>query len=175
MAAMPSHSASNSRGGAIVLSVGFSDPCISTVADWLQHCRTLAAKGRYRRFFDSPQACLRASIWGSLATPSAVIERPAGRAPCFSRGEEGERAVSISPYLDAEVFDQEVTRAMGVAFEHACETLRLSDKDDPATRLLAKKVIEAASSGERDAERLYQMALENVRRPPVPVRRDDVA
>lgn len=81
----------------------------------------------------------------------------------------------ITPYLDVEVFDQELTRAMGVAFEHACETLGLSDKDDAATRLLAKKVIEAASTGERDAERLYQMALESVRRPPDPVRRDDVA
>jgi hypothetical protein len=104
-----------------------------------------------------------------------VIERTGWSCAVLFRREEGEHAVPISPYLDAEVFDQEVTRAMGVAFEQACETLGLSDRDDPATRLLAKKVIEAASSGERDAGRLYQMALESVRRPPAPVRRDDVA
>jgi len=55
---------------------------------------------------------------------------------------------------------------MHVAFERARATLGLADKHDPATRLLTEKVIEAARSGERDAARLYQMALASVRRPP---------
>lgn len=115
---------------------------------------------------------MRASIWGPWRPAIEVIERPVVRRAFI--GEEGS-AVTIGPYLDGEVFDEELTHAMGVAFERACETLRLSDKDDPATRLLAKKVIEAATSGERDAERLYQMVLDSVRRPPDPLRRDDVA
>ncbi len=81
----------------------------------------------------------------------------------------------IRSYLQGEVFDEEATGAMGLAFERACETLGLIDKSDPATRLLAEKVIEAAKTGERHADRLYEMAIESVRRSPDPLRRDDVA
>jgi hypothetical protein len=46
---------------------------------------------------------------------------------------------------------------MSVAFESVCAELGLSDKDDPATRLVASKIIEFAQSGVLDAARLRSM------------------
>jgi hypothetical protein len=58
-----------------------------------------------------------------------------------------------------ECFDPEHLLAMGVAFDHACRSLRLSDTDDPLTKLIADKIIEAAQAGERDADRLYHSVM----------------
>lgn len=41
-----------------------------------------------------------------------------------------------------------------------------------ATKLLAEKLIEVADSGERDPDRIYQMAMDSVKRSPDPPRRD---
>ena len=46
---------------------------------------------------------------------------------------------------------------MSVVFESVCAELGLSDKDDPATRLVASKIIEIAQSGGLDAARLRSM------------------
>ena len=46
---------------------------------------------------------------------------------------------------------------MSLAFETVCAELGLSDKDDPATRLVASKIIEIAQSGGLDAARLRSM------------------
>jgi hypothetical protein len=46
---------------------------------------------------------------------------------------------------------------MSLAFETVCAELGLSDKDDPATRLVASKIIEFAQSGVLDAARLRSM------------------
>jgi hypothetical protein len=69
--------------------------------------------------------------------------------------------MSIRPFLENEigVFDEVLTRAMGVAFEHACATLRLADKSDPLTELVACKIIDAAKAGERDPDKLYDEVL----------------
>jgi hypothetical protein len=52
---------------------------------------------------------------------------------------------------------REAIRNMSVAFESVCAELGLSDKDDPATRLVASKIIEFAQSGVLDAARLPSM------------------
>jgi hypothetical protein len=72
-----------------------------------------------------------------------------------------EHAITIRPFLENEigVFDEVLTRAMGVAFEHACATLRLADKSDPLTELVACKIIDAAKAGERDPDKLYDEVL----------------
>jgi hypothetical protein len=51
-------------------------------------------------------------------------------------------------------FDPEITSAMAAAYEAILIELGLSERDDAGTRLVAKRVIEFASQGERDPERL---------------------
>jgi hypothetical protein len=70
-----------------------------------------------------------------------------------------ERAVPINQGLVSEAFDPEQIRAMGAAFDHACRSLRLNDTNDPLTKLIAGKIVEAAQSGERDAIRLYDSVM----------------
>ncbi len=65
----------------------------------------------------------------------------------------------ITPFLGQASFDPEVTRAMGIAFERACQSLKLADITDPMTRLVATKIIEAARAGESDAVRLHEIVM----------------
>ena len=68
-------------------------------------------------------------------------------------------AMPISPFLGDQRFDPETVRAMGVAFERACQSLRLAEKTDPATKLVAERIITAAERGERDPDSLCAAAL----------------
>ena len=65
----------------------------------------------------------------------------------------------ITPFLKSRVFDPEIAKAMGVAFEKVCRTLGLAQTSDPATEAVAKVIIDLADAGERDPEQLYQRAL----------------
>jgi len=71
----------------------------------------------------------------------------------------------ITPYLSANVFDPETTKAMGVALERVCRDLGLSLTSDAMTESVAKVIIELAQGGESDATRLYQKALAHFRGP----------
>jgi hypothetical protein len=71
----------------------------------------------------------------------------------FRRG-DGNADSSISQRA---AFEPEAIRNMSVVFESVCAELGLSDKDDPATRLVASKIIEIAQSGVLDAARLRSM------------------
>ena len=57
----------------------------------------------------------------------------------------------------------ETKRVMGVAFQMTRAALRLADRDDPATEMVAKRIIELANAGERDADRLCELALNDLR------------
>jgi hypothetical protein len=48
---------------------------------------------------------------------------------------------------------------MAAAFDRACETLGLEPTDDPATRMVASKIIELAERGLRDEETLLEWTL----------------
>jgi len=50
-------------------------------------------------------------------------------------------------------------RVLTIAYEEALRTLRLKDRADPATEMIAKKIIELAQRGERDPARLREHAL----------------
>ena len=52
-------------------------------------------------------------------------------------------------------------KILGDAFEDALRTLRLVNRDDPATEIVAKKIIELAQRGERDPVRLRQAAVQS--------------
>ena len=62
-------------------------------------------------------------------------------------------------HMAEEAFDPEQVRAMGAAFDHACRSLRLNDTDDPLTKLIAGKIVEAAQAGERGAVSLYDSVM----------------
>jgi len=66
----------------------------------------------------------------------------------------------IRPYLAGQAFDPETIRDMSLALENVCEALGLTLRDDPATRLVAEKIIELTQRGVRDAATLRAMTLE---------------
>jgi hypothetical protein len=57
-------------------------------------------------------------------------------------------------------FDPEAVDVMVGVYEKACTALGLTGRSDPITELLAKKIIEAAQTGERDPLRILQIALD---------------
>jgi hypothetical protein len=69
----------------------------------------------------------------------------------------------MQKFLDGEAFDPETIQSMGEALTGACSALGLVDRDDPATRLVATKIIALARAGERDAKRLEGGALRALR------------
>jgi hypothetical protein len=68
-------------------------------------------------------------------------------------------AVPIRPFLAGQAFEPEIIEVMSAAFVGACETLGLKIRDDPATRLVARTIIELAQRGLRDSEILLDMTL----------------
>jgi hypothetical protein len=67
----------------------------------------------------------------------------------------------ITPFVpDAAAFDPEALRAMGVAFERACQSLGLADRSDAVTKLVAYEIIDAASKGERDSDKLFSAVMQ---------------
>lgn len=66
----------------------------------------------------------------------------------------------IHRLLEHHAFGPDEIKVLTTAFESALRTLRLVDRTDPATEIVAKKIIELAQQGERDPERLRQRAVE---------------
>lgn len=66
------------------------------------------------------------------------------------------------------VFEPEAVICMAKAYEGALVALRLSNRQDTFTEIVAKKIVEIAELGERDPSRLRDRALEEIRgmRPP---------
>ena len=67
--------------------------------------------------------------------------------------------MSIHPFLSGQAFSPETIRDMSIAFENVCEAMGLKTTEDPATTLVAQKVIELAQRGVRDVVTLYTMTL----------------
>jgi hypothetical protein len=68
--------------------------------------------------------------------------------------------MTIRPFLSGHEFDPETIQKMTDALERVCNALGLKMVDDPATRLIAKKVIEQAQRGVRDVSTLTTLTLE---------------
>ena len=71
----------------------------------------------------------------------------------------GKRAVPIRPFLDGEYFEQELIGTMSQALADACAALGLKDKDDPAVRFLAKRIVDEARAGVHDRSLLKAAAI----------------
>ncbi len=66
----------------------------------------------------------------------------------------------MTSFLAPDSFDPDVTRAMAVAFDRACESLQLADRSSALAALVAARIIATAQNGERDAVRLYEAVME---------------
>jgi hypothetical protein len=66
----------------------------------------------------------------------------------------------IRPYLANQAFEPDVILSMSSALGSVCGTLRLKMVDDPATRLVAQKIIELARRGIIDAATLTRLTLQ---------------
>ncbi len=64
--------------------------------------------------------------------------------------------MSIVPFLRDRGFDPEIVDSMSIAFDRVCDMMGLTTKRDPATELVARKVIEYAQRGIRDAVMLVE-------------------
>jgi hypothetical protein len=69
----------------------------------------------------------------------------------------------IRPFLAGQAFEPDVIREMSLALETVCAKLNLTLSDDRATRFVASKIIELAQRGVRDAPRLIDMALKELK------------
>ena len=61
-----------------------------------------------------------------------------------------------------------MTATLGHVFEDVLKELRLVNRQDPVTDLIAEKLIELANEGERDPGRLKQLTLDAIRNRPAP-------
>jgi hypothetical protein len=56
-------------------------------------------------------------------------------------------------------FDDETMRAMGEAFDHACDALGNLGEGVTVREIIARRIVEAATIGERNPTGLYRQAL----------------
>jgi hypothetical protein len=63
-------------------------------------------------------------------------------------------SVPIASSVKEKVFDPDRLAAMSAVFVEVCGRLALRDKADPATRFVAQKIIELASTGDCDEKTL---------------------
>ena len=68
----------------------------------------------------------------------------------------------MTPFLAHQAFDPEAIKTMSAAFVAACNALHLKVVDDPATRVVAEKVINLAQRGIRDLDVLRTMTLKEL-------------
>jgi CRP-like cAMP-binding protein len=68
----------------------------------------------------------------------------------------------IYPLFQKQAFGPELIAAMGAALDDTLRGLKLSNRDDPLTTIVAKKIIEIAQTGERDPQRIRERVLQSM-------------
>ena len=74
-----------------------------------------------------------------------------------------ELPISVPNEYGQEVFGPDTIAALATALEDALHRLRLTDRNDPAVTMVAKRIIELARQGERDPSRLRDQAIQSFR------------
>jgi hypothetical protein len=76
----------------------------------------------------------------------------------------GRRLKSMAIYrlLRHTAFDPEMIACMTEAYEGALRVLRLANREDPLTEIIAKKIVELAQLGELDPVRLRTRTLDEL-------------
>jgi hypothetical protein len=70
--------------------------------------------------------------------------------------------VPINDLAKQHAFTPDEIKLLVTAFEEALRKLQLKDRSDPATLLVAKRIIELAKQGERDPIRLRDGAVAGI-------------
>jgi hypothetical protein len=70
--------------------------------------------------------------------------------------------MAIYRLLRDAVFAPDVATAIVTAFEDTLRELKLTDRDDPITELIARLIIDCAKGGERDPVKLRDCAMEGL-------------
>jgi hypothetical protein len=65
----------------------------------------------------------------------------------------------IRRFLDGHAFDPDTIQMMSDAFTSVCTCLGLAERDDPATRLVAERIIAHAGQGVTDRSDLYALVM----------------
>ncbi len=68
----------------------------------------------------------------------------------------------IYKLLQSSAFGPEQIKLMGDAYEKTLAALRLIDRSDPVTKLVARKIIEIAQTNERDPARISKLAIQEL-------------
>jgi hypothetical protein len=74
--------------------------------------------------------------------------------------------MAIYRLIRESVFEPEAIERMTSAYEHALKVLQLTDRQDPITELIARKIIVFAQAGEIDSDRLCQRTLDALGKAP---------
>ena len=74
----------------------------------------------------------------------------------------GLSSMPIQELLKQQYFGPDEIKVLSDAFEEALRELGLVDRTDPATLLVAKRIIELAQQGERDPIRLREGAVKGI-------------
>ena len=69
----------------------------------------------------------------------------------------------IRGFLSGQAFEPEVVRQMSLALEIVCAKFGMKLTDEPATRVVALKIIELAERGVRDEPTLTEMTLQELK------------
>jgi len=73
--------------------------------------------------------------------------------------------MAIYRLLKDTTFEPEAVEAMGRAYEDLLTDLRLADRNDPITEIVAKEIIKIASRGVHSATEIRAMVLTELRKP----------
>jgi hypothetical protein len=84
--------------------------------------------------------------------------------PSAARIWTGASPMAIYRIFRERAFEPEAVINMSRAYESALVALQLTDRQDPLTEIVAKKIVDDAETGERDPDRLRDRALEEIRR-----------
>jgi hypothetical protein len=71
--------------------------------------------------------------------------------------------VPVYRLLQRAALDDCAVEAMTMAYGAALHELKLADRNDALTEIIARKILEIARLGERDPKRLCELALEDIR------------
>jgi hypothetical protein len=74
----------------------------------------------------------------------------------------GVEGMPLHRLLDNHAFGPDEIVILTTAFERALKTLRLIDRSDPATEIVARKIIQLAGQGVRDPELLLQRTVQSL-------------
>ena len=74
----------------------------------------------------------------------------------------GDRQVPYSVIAESGL-EADAVSAVVLALERTLDALRLTDRTDPVTKIVAYKLIELARQGERDPQRLCDLTLQAIR------------